>query len=310
MGSKKKSSSGNNDKIEFLTDFCNCLNDIGHKRNIKKEGRVFEIFLQYYLEKLGFTDVVLTAPGNDGGIDLEANYNLNVQISGVEFIDRYYISAKQFKPKDTSPKDMYPSQIRDLRGAIDSGKGIFITTGRVTDDAKRNALYSEYVQKDGSKVKVQKNIPVYVIDYKPLIDSFIELQLEFVKSEIKDGKQSLSLDKEKLEKIIDNIINGYRYNNDEVIKMPATIPKSHILGNVLLIPSPFKKYIVDKQINIRFDNKQEMKKINVNKACTYISKGMAAIYSKYKHNVDSIELEAIWEIDTAQNGVHVTIKEK
>lgn len=92
--------------------------------------------------------------------------------------------------------------------------------------------------------------------------------------------------------------------------MPATIPKSHIRRNVLLIPSPFKKYIVDKMINIRFDDEQEMEKINVNEACTYISKGMAAIYSKYKQNVDSIELEAIWEKDTAQNGVHVTIREK
>lgn len=189
-------------KLQFLIEFCDYLNDVGHKRNIKKKGRVFEYFLQYYLEKLGFKNIILTPSGDDGGIDLIADLYLDVFIKDVEIIDRYYISAKQFTPnEDIQPRKMQPSQIRDLRGAIETGKGIFITTGKVTDNAKRNALYSKYVLKTDSISNVPKNIPIYVIDYKPLIDSFIDLELEFVKvKEIDDKNVTISLERNKLKK--------------------------------------------------------------------------------------------------------------
>lgn len=61
------------------------------------DGYKFEEFLKIYLEKLGFTEVVVTKRSRDGGIDLTAS-RTTIGVFGNE---HYFIQAKRNKPPTT-----------------------------------------------------------------------------------------------------------------------------------------------------------------------------------------------------------------
>lgn len=124
------------------------------------DGYKFEEFLKIYLEKLGFTEVVVTKRSRDGGIDLTAS-RTTIGVFGDE---HYFIQAKRNNPTTT----VSPEKIRSLRGSINSyGKGVFITTARVSDNTKEDALHF-----DPSK-------PIIVIDGKELVSSCIDFEIGF-----------------------------------------------------------------------------------------------------------------------------------
>jgi restriction system protein len=115
----------------------------------------FERLCQRLLREADFTQVTVTGSSGDGGIDGLGILQLNPFVS---FQVRF-----QCKRYDGS---VGSSQIRDFRGAMEgrADKGIIITTGSFTADARKEAL------RDGAR-------PIELVDGQKLIEMFEHLQL-------------------------------------------------------------------------------------------------------------------------------------
>ncbi|WP_121812976.1 restriction endonuclease [Mucilaginibacter kameinonensis] len=121
----------------------------------------FERLAQQMLRESGFIQVEVTGKTGDGGIDGKGI----VRISG--FLSFHVIfQCKRYKGSIT------PSQVRDFRGAMQgrTDKGIFITTGTFTRDARKEAT------REGA-------FPIDLIDGNLLCDKLKELELG-VKTEL------------------------------------------------------------------------------------------------------------------------------
>ncbi len=115
----------------------------------------FERLSQRLLREAGFTQVVVTGQSGDGGID---GYGL-LQVNPL-------VSFKVLFQCKRCAKSVSPSQVRDFRGAMSgrADKGIVITTGTFTAEAKREAT------RDGAP-------PIELIDGEKLIDMLEQLRL-------------------------------------------------------------------------------------------------------------------------------------
>lgn len=140
------------------------LEDVEHRESVLKtlmalppEG--FERLAQRLLRESGFEKVVVTGKSGDGGIDgqgiLKINHFVSFQVC---------FQCKRYKGSVGS------NAIRDFRGSIDgrADKGIIITTGTFTGDAKREA------SRDGAK-------PIELVDGEQLVDMLEELELGVIK---------------------------------------------------------------------------------------------------------------------------------
>lgn len=115
----------------------------------------FERLSQRLLREAGFTQVVVTGQSGDGGIDGFGILQVNPLVSF-----KVLFQCKRYA------KSVAPSQVRDFRGAMSgrADKGIIITTGTFTAEAKREAT------RDGAP-------PVELIDGEKLIDMLEKLEL-------------------------------------------------------------------------------------------------------------------------------------
>lgn len=115
----------------------------------------FERLAQRILRESGFSQVEVTGKTGDGGIDGKGI----VRISGLLSFHVIF-QCKRYKGSIT------PSQIRDFRGAMQgrADKGLFITTGRFTKEAIKEAT------RDGAP-------PIDLIDGELLSDKLRELKL-------------------------------------------------------------------------------------------------------------------------------------
>lgn len=110
----------------------------------------FERLCQRLLRESGFKKVVVTGKSGDGGIDGEGILEINPLMSfKVLFQAKRYVGA------------VSSSQVRDFRGAMQgrADKGIIITTGRFTRDAKAEAM------RDGAP-------PIELVDGEQLVNLF------------------------------------------------------------------------------------------------------------------------------------------
>jgi restriction system protein len=128
----------------------------------------FENFSKRLLLAAGFQDVNVTGQSGDGGIDGAGILQINPLMSF-----KVLFQCKRYKGVVSSP------QIRDFRGAMQgrADKGIIITTGTFTPDARKEAI------RDGVP-------PIELVDGEKLIDMMeqLELGLKPVKAyEIDDG---------------------------------------------------------------------------------------------------------------------------
>lgn len=91
----------------------------------------FERLCQRLLRASGFKKVVVKGRSGDGGIDGEGILEINPLVSL-----KVIFQSKRYKDSVST------SQIRDFRGAMQgrAEKGIFITTGRFTTEAKKEAI--------------------------------------------------------------------------------------------------------------------------------------------------------------------------
>ena len=118
----------------------------------------FERLSQRLLRESGFQKVEVTGKTGDGGIDGVGILQVNPFVSfNVLFQCKRYQGA------------VTPSQIRDFRGAMmgRADKGIIITTGTFTLDAKKEA------RRDGAP-------PIELVDGDTLVQMFEQLQLGLI----------------------------------------------------------------------------------------------------------------------------------
>jgi restriction system protein len=125
-------------------------------RSLSPSG--FERLCQRLLRESGFQQVEVTGRSGDGGIDgkgiLQVSPLLSFQV---------IFQCKRYTGSVT------PSQIRDFRGAMmgRADKGIFLTTGTFTAEARREA------SRDGAT-------PIELVDADKLIQMFEDLELGLV----------------------------------------------------------------------------------------------------------------------------------
>jgi restriction system protein len=122
-------------------------------RSLPPEG--FERLSQRLLHESGFQHVSVTGRSGDGGIDGVGTLQVNPFVSFTVLFQ-----CKRYKGVVT------PSQVRDFRGAMmgRADKGIIITTGTFTLDAKKEA------RRDGV-------FPIELIDGDALVEIFEKLGL-------------------------------------------------------------------------------------------------------------------------------------
>src|SRR5437870_6425493 len=114
----------------------------------------FERFCQRLLRESGFQEVTVTGRSGDGGIDGLGILQVSPLVSF-----KVLFQCKRY----TGP--VTPSQVRDFRGAMSgrADKGIVITTGTFTTEARREA------SRDGVP-------PIEIIDGEKLVEMFKELE--------------------------------------------------------------------------------------------------------------------------------------
>ena len=115
----------------------------------------FERLAQRLLREAGFTQVAVTGQTGDGGIDGYGTLQINHLVSF-----KVLFQCKRYTNSVSSP------QVRDFRGAMAgrADKGIIITTGTFTAEAKREAT------RDGVP-------PIELIDGDKLLDMLESLEL-------------------------------------------------------------------------------------------------------------------------------------
>lgn len=115
----------------------------------------FERLAQRLLREAGFTQVAVTGKTGDGGIDGYGTLQINHLVSF-----KVFFQCKRYAKSVSSP------QVRDFRGAMAgrADKGIIITTGTFTAEAKREAT------RDGVP-------PIELIDGDKLLDMLESLEL-------------------------------------------------------------------------------------------------------------------------------------
>lgn len=115
----------------------------------------FERLAQRLLREAGFIQVVVTGSSGDGGIDGYGTLQINPLVSF-----KVLFQCKRYT------KSVSPSHVRDFRGAMAgrADKGIIITTGTFTAEARREA------SRDGVP-------PIELIDGEKLVDMLEHLEL-------------------------------------------------------------------------------------------------------------------------------------
>ena len=165
---KKKRKEKQSESIELITETSESEeNEITWKEELLNKIKVispagFERLCQRLLRELGFQNVEVTGKPNDGGIDGKGILKLGGILSF-----HVVFQAKRYKETVSS------SVIRDFRGSMSANvdKGLVITTGRFTREARKEA------QRDGA-------LTIDLIDGDSLAEKLKELkmgiQVEFV----------------------------------------------------------------------------------------------------------------------------------
>jgi restriction system protein len=115
----------------------------------------FERFCQRLLRESGFEEVTVTGRSGDGGIDGIGILQVNALVSF-----KVLFQCKRYAGSVT------PSHVRDFRGAMmgRADKGIMITTGSFTSDARKEAV------RDGVP-------PIELVDGEKLVNMLEQLEL-------------------------------------------------------------------------------------------------------------------------------------
>ncbi len=254
-------------------------------------GFEFEEFLKPFLESIGLSEVFVTKKTGDGGVDLTAVKEGLAEINNVDSV-KYRIQAKRYSPSTT----VSPEKIDALRGNLSfNEKGLFITTAKVTDKAKEQA-----VSKDPYK-------PVYVIDGIDLIRICIDRQIGFAYKPV-FSKSALDEFTNKKQELDDTLNTYFLFEFDTVEK---TITANDVRVHIISLP----RVIIDK---IKNNTQKQPIKLVVNGTDTYnvtfcpsrnYLSQVTEIFRTYgliKDDGTIVERKAKWAID-AQQTIYLTI---
>lgn len=157
---KKKNSDTEVDDDQVPPDAIDEDNTIGHRTKSLEllqllPPKGFENFSRRLLLRAGFQDVNVLGQSGDGGIDGVGILQVNPLVSF-----KVLFQCKRYKGAVSSP------QVRDFRGAMQgrADKGIIITTGTFTPDARKEAI------RDGVP-------PIELVDGEKLIDMMEQLEI-------------------------------------------------------------------------------------------------------------------------------------
>lgn len=240
--------------------------------NYFEDGYKFEEFLKIYLEKMGLEEVFVTKKSGDGGIDLTA---VRKGIGGLSNAvdETFYIQAKRYSPTNT----ISPEKIRALRGSFSSGIGMFITTGRVSDNAKLEAQ------------QIDPSRPIIVVDGKELIRTCIEKEIGFTFKPVFSKTAIDSL-----------MTNNSVISTQHLSTVERIVTENDIRAYILVLPRAIKERLSEETttIEIKFGD-TSYKKYRIDAQKRYVG-GISKAYRDFGLRQPDgvfISKKAIWYIE-------------
>ncbi len=192
-------------------------------------GREFEIFLNSFLTKLGFEEVVTTQYVGDKGIDLTC-IKRGFDNNGIDTIN-YYVQAKRYarsnKVQSKEIRDLKGTTKRDRNGNILNSNyvNVFITTSIFTNGALEEA-------------NDNPNMPVITIDGKQLLQYCIENEIGFNFKPVFSPKEIISLTQK--EQAVGTIAEQ---QTDYIVEREIT--PNDIRAKILVIPRIIKEQLTE-----------------------------------------------------------------
>lgn len=227
-------------------------------------GREFEIFLNSFLTKLGFEEVVTTQYVGDKGIDLTC-IKRGFDGNGIDTIN-YYVQAKRY----ASTNKIHSKEIRDLKGTTKRDRAgnilssnyinVFITTSFFTDQALDEANENPHM-------------PVITIDGKQLLQYCIEYGIGFNFKPVFSPKSIIALTQNK--QAVGTIAEQQA---DYVVEREIT--KNDIRAKILVIPRLIKERLPEdiEQCVVVFNGNE--RKLKIDKTGRYFG-GVTELYKKF-----------------------------
>lgn len=227
-------------------------------------GREFEIFLNSFLQALGFEEVVTTQYVGDKGIDLTCMKS-GLDLNGTDTLN-YYVQAKRYARSNK----VQPKEVRDLKGTTKRDKNgkilnnnyvnVFITTSSFT-----NAALSEATD--------NPNMPVITIDGKQLIQYCIEKGIGFNFKPVFSKSAIIALTN--VYTTSDALTNT---DNDYLVEREIT--KNDIRAKILVIPQIIKNEIDEKENRFIIVFNGVEKELNIDKGRRYFG-GITDLYKQF-----------------------------
>lgn len=226
-------------------------------------GRDFELFLNHFLQKIGFQEVITTKYVGDNGIDLTCS-KPGIDPQGLDTMN-YYVQAKRYK----SGNKVQAKEIRDLKGSTKRDKqgnvlnnnyiNIFITTSSFTKGAKEEA-------------ESNPNMPTILIDGKTLLNMCIDSGIGFSYKPIFDEDAIKNI-------ILNSQTSNIATNNDVEYLVERDITPNDIRARILIIPQIIKNTIDNSATSLEVIINGQVKLLNLDKSHRYFG-GITKIYKE------------------------------
>lgn len=225
-------------------------------------GRDFELFLNHFLKKIGFQEVITTKYVGDNGIDLTCS-RPGIDLQGLDTMN-YYVQAKRYKPTNK----VQAKEIRDLKGATKRDKqgnvlnnnyiNVFITTSSFTKGAIHEA-------------ESNPNMPTILIDSKTLLNLCIDNGLAFSYKPV--------FDEEILKGILEERSQSNLTVTDDIddYLVERKITANDIRARILIIPQIVKNSIDNNNSSVNVEINGQLQTLNLDKSHRYIA-GVTKIY--------------------------------
>ena len=246
-------------------------------------GREFELFLNSFLNSLGFEEVVTTQYIGDKGIDLTC-VKTGLDVNGTDTMN-YYVQAKRY----ARTNKIQPKEVRDLKGTTKRDKNgnilnsnyinVFITTSTFTNAALAEASDNP-------------NMPVITIDGAQLIQYCIEKGIGFNYKPVFSPKDIIALTQ-----IAPNNDISIEPNSSYLVEREIT--KNDIRARILIIPQIIKNELSknEEKFNVVFNGFE--KQLNIDKSRRYFG-GITDFYKKFGLLTNDgifVNKKAKWRID-------------
>lgn len=225
-------------------------------------GRDFELFLNHFLKKIGFQEVVTTKYVGDNGIDLTCS-RPGIDLQGIDTMN-YYVQAKRYKPTNK----VQAKEIRDLKGSTKRDKqgnvlnnnyiNVFITTSSFTKGAINEA-------------ESNPNMPTILIDGKTLLNMCIDNGVAFSYKPV--------FDEDMLKEILEQYFqsNSTVTNNSDDYLVERNITANDIRARILIIPQIIRNSIDDNNSSVNVEINGQLQTLNLDKSHRYIG-GVTQVY--------------------------------